>query len=151
MKKVIAISLILASLAVIGFSFTDNKPRERKIILTDKAPKPIGPYSQAVMVDNTLYVAGQVGFTLDGKLDSTTIETEVHQALKNIKAIVEAAGMNMQQVVKSTLYVKDLKNWTKINEVYGQYFQTDPPARETVQIADLPKGAHFEISVIAVK
>jgi 2-iminobutanoate/2-iminopropanoate deaminase len=150
MKKMLPFGLTIITLIIIGFSFTD-KPGERRIILTDKAPKPIGPYSQAILVDNTLYVAGQVGLTLEGKLDSTSIEMECQQALKNIKAIVEAAGMSMQQVVKSTLYVNDLKNWTKINNVYGQYFQTDPPARETVQIAGLPKGAHFEISVVAVK
>ena len=150
MKKIVSVGLIVLGIFIAGSTLPD-KSSERKIILTDKAPKPIGPYSQAIFVDNTLYVAGQVGFTLEGKLDSTNIETEVHQALKNVKAIVEAAGLSMQQVVKSTLYVKDLKNWSKINEVYGTYFTKDPPARETVQIADLPKGAHFEISVIAVK
>ena len=150
MKKfVIAVSSILL-LGVVVFSFTDKSP-VREIILTKKAPMPIGPYSQAIKVGNTLYVAGQVGFTLDGKLDSTSIETEVTQALNNIKAIVEAAGMTMQQVVKSTLYVKDLKNFSKINEIYATYFPKDPPARETIGVAALPKGAHFEISVVVVK
>ena len=150
MKKIflLFISAILVTIGI--FSFADKTP-ERLVILTDKAPKPIGPYSQAIKVGNTLYVAGQVGFTADGKPDSTSIENECKQALNNVKAIVEAAGMNMQQVVKATLYVTDLKNFSKINEVYGTYFPQNPPARETVQVAALPKGMHFEISVIAVK
>ena len=98
-----------------------------------------------------MYVAGQIGFTIEGKLDSSSVENECKQALNNVKAIVEAAGMNMQQVVKATLYVTDLKNFSKINEVYATYFPQNPPARETVQVAALPKGARFEISVIAVK
>lgn len=150
MKKIflLFISAILVTIGI--FSFADKTP-ERLVILTDKAPKPIGPYSQAIKVGNTLYVAGQVGFTTDGKPDSTSIENECRQALNNVKAIVEAAGMNMQQVAKATLYVTDLKNFAKINEVYGTYFPQNPPARETIQVAALPKGMHFEISVIAVK
>lgn len=143
--------LISAILITVGiFSFADKTPT-REIILTDKAPKPIGPYSQAIKVGNTLYVAGQVGFTPEGKLDTSSVENECKQALNNVKAIVEAAGMNMQQVVKATLYVSDLKNFSRINEVYGTYFPQNPPARETVQVAALPKGARFEISVVAVK
>lgn len=150
MKRIILL-FVSAVLATIGiFSFADKTPT-REIILTDKAPKPIGPYSQAIKMDNTLYVAGQVGFSVDGKADTCSIENECKQAMNNIKAIVEAAGMNMQQVVKATLYVKDLKNFSKINEVYATYFPQNPPARETVQVAALPKGMHFEISVIAVK
>jgi 2-iminobutanoate/2-iminopropanoate deaminase len=150
MKRIflIFVSAILVTIGI--FSFADKTP-ERLVILTDKAPKPIGPYSQAIKVGNTLYVAGQVGFTTEGKLDTSSVENECRQAINNVKAIVEAAGMNMQQVVKATLYVKDLKNFSKINEVYGTYFPQNPPARETVQIAALPKGANFEISVIAVK
>ena len=150
MKRIILL-FISAVLVTIGiFSFADKTP-ERLVILTDKAPKPIGPYSQAIKVGNTLYVAGQVGFTPEGKLDTSSVGNECKQALNNVKAIVEAAGMNMQQVVKSTLYVRDLRNFSKINEIYGTYFPSNPPARETVQIAGLPKGANFEISVIAVK
>lgn len=150
MKKTILL-FISAILITVGiFSFADKTP-SREIILTKNAPAPIGPYSQAIKVGNTLYVAGQVGFTPEGKLDTSSVENECKQALNNVKAIVEAAGMNMQQVVKATLYVTDLKNFSKINEVYGTYFPQNPPARETVQVAALPKGAHFEISVIAVK
>lgn len=150
MKKTILffISAILITVGI--FSFADKTP-SREIILTKNAPAPIGPYSQAIKVGNTLYVAGQVGFTIEGKLDTGSVENECKQAINNVKAIVEAAGMNMQQVVKATLYVTDLKNFSKINEVYATYFPQNPPARETVQVAALPKGARFEISVIAVK
>ncbi len=150
MRKILLNIALVIFLIAMAFAFADKTPG-REIILTKNAPAPIGPYSQAIKVGNTLYVAGQVGFTPEGKLDSTSIETEVTQALNNIKAIVEAAGMSMQQVVKSTLYVKDLKNFSKINEIYATYFPNDPPARETIGVAALPKGAHFEISVVAVK
>lgn len=150
MRKTILYLISAILITVVIFSFADKTPT-REIILTDKAPKPIGPYSQAIKVGNTLYVAGQVGFTLEGKLDTSSVDNECKQALNNVKAIVEAAGMNMQQVVKATLYVTDLKNFSKINEVYGTYFPQNPPARETVQVAALPKGARFEISVVAVK
>lgn len=150
MKKIILL-FVSAVLVTIGiFSFVEKTPA-REVILTERAPKPIGPYSQAIKVGNTLYVAGQVGMTPDGKMDTSSVENECKQALNNVKAIVEAAGMNMQQVVKATLYVKDLKNFSRINEVYGAYFPQGAPARETVQISALPKGANFEISVIAVK
>lgn len=150
MKRVVLLfcSAVLATIGIL--SFADKSP-ERVIILTDKAPKPIGPYSQAIKVGNTLYVAGQVGLTTEGKLDTSSVQSECKQALNNVKAIIEVAGMSMQHVVKATLYVKDLKNFDKINEIYGTYFPQNPPARETVQIAALPKGANFEISVIAVK
>lgn len=150
MRKVLIFIPIIALFITLLFAFADKSPA-REIILTKNAPAPIGPYSQGIKVGNTLFVAGQVGLTPEGKLDTASIEVEVKQALNNIKAIVEAAGMNMQQVTKSTLYVKDLKNFSKINEIYGTYFVKDPPARETIGVASLPKGAHFEISVIAVK
>jgi 2-iminobutanoate/2-iminopropanoate deaminase len=150
MKRGIIILFCLLLAAIFIFAFSDNRSN-REIILTKNAPQPIGPYSQAIKVGNTLYVAGQVGLTADGKLDTTSIENECRQALNNVKAIVEAAGMNMKEVVKATLFLKDLKNFQKINEVYATYFPKDPPARETVQISALPKGANFEISVIAVK
>jgi 2-iminobutanoate/2-iminopropanoate deaminase len=150
MKRIVILTFSLLVLGLLVFAFTDNKPA-REIILTKNAPQPIGPYSQAIKVGNTLYVAGQVGFTPEGKLDTSSIEIECRQALNNVKAIIEAAGMNMQQVVKATLYVKDLKDFSKINEIYASYFPKDPPARETVQVSALPKGANFEIAVIAVK
>jgi 2-iminobutanoate/2-iminopropanoate deaminase len=125
--------------------------QNKEVILTGKAPAPIGPYSQAIKAGNTLYVAGQVGLKKDGRLDSTSIENEATQALQNIKVILEAAKMNLKHVVKSTVYVTDLGNFKKINEIYATFFPENPPARETVEVKALPKGAHIEISVIAVK
>lgn len=150
MKRILLL-FVSAVLVTIGiFSFVEKSP-PREVIFTDKAPKPIGPYSQAIKAGNTLYVAGQVGLSTEGKMDTSSVESECRQALNNVKAIVEAAGMSMQHVVKATLYVKNLKDFSRINEVYGTYFPQGAPARETVQISALPKGANFEISVIAVK
>lgn len=96
-----------------------------------------------------LYVSGQIGFNAEGKIDSSSIETECKQVMENIKAIVEAAGLKMNDIAKATIYTTDLKNFERINVVYKTYFTTNPPARETVEVSALPKGAHVEISVIA--
>lgn len=124
---------------------------KREVVYTKLAPTPIGPYSQAIKTDNMLYVSGQIGLNAEGKLDSTSIETECKQVMENIKAVVEASGLKMSNVVKSTIYTTDLKKFSQINEVYKTYFPNDPPARETVQVVALPKGAHVEISVMAEK
>ena len=127
---------------------TKNK---HEVVFTKLAPSPIGPYSQAIKTDHMLYVSGQIGLNTEGKLDSTSIELECKQVMENIKAIVEASGSKMSDIVKSTIYTTDLKKFSQINEVYKTYFPNNPPARETVQVAALPKGAHIEISVIAEK
>lgn len=127
---------------------TKNK---HDVVFTKSAPTPIGPYSQAIKTDNMLYVSGQIGINAEGKLDSTSIDVECKQVMENIKAVVEAGGLKMSNIVKSTIYTTDLKNFSKINDVYKTYFLSDPPARETVQVVALPKGAHVEISVIAEK
>jgi 2-iminobutanoate/2-iminopropanoate deaminase len=150
MKKLIPVLAITFIILALLFSFSDQVT-SRQVIFTPNAPKPIGPYSQGIFVGNTLYVAGQVGLTAAGKLDTSSIANECTLALKNVKAIIEAAGLNMGHIVKATLYIKDLKNFQTINEVYGTYFTQNPPARETIQVAALPKGANIEISVIAVK
>ncbi|MBI4931350.1 MAG: RidA family protein [Bacteroidetes bacterium] len=122
------------------------------IIYTDKSPKPIGPYSQAVMRGNALFVSGQVAFVPStGELDTSSIENETKQVMENIKAIVEEAGMKMSDVVKATIYLSDMNNFSRMNEVYGKYFKENPPARETVQVSALPKKVNVEISVIAIK
>ena len=121
----------------------------RPVIFTKLAPAPIGPYSQAIKTNGTLYVSGQIGLRPDGAMDSTSIENECTQVLNNIKAIVEAAGMKMNNISKSTIYLTDLKNFAKVNDVYKTYFPLNPPARETIEVKALPKGAHLEISVIA--
>jgi 2-iminobutanoate/2-iminopropanoate deaminase len=125
---------------------------QTKVIYTENAPKPIGPYSQAILSGQTLYVSGQIAIiTETGQIDTSSIENETDLVLKHIGSILKAAKMDYKDVVKSTIFTTDLKNFAKINEIYAQYFGTDPPARETVQISKLPKNVHIEISVIAVK
>ena len=121
---------------------------KRVVVFTDKAPKPIGPYSQAIKTEESLFVSGQIAIKPDGNMDTLNIESECRQVMENIKAIVEAGGYKMNQVVKTTIYTTDLKKFNQINEVYKTYFTADPPARETVQVSALPKGAHLEISVM---
>lgn len=144
MGKKIALTLFVT---VLFFAFTGKDHKE--VIFTKLAPAPIGPYSQAIKSGGTLYIAGQIGLKVDGTFDSTSIENETMQTLNNIKAIVEAAGMTMDNVCKATIYTADLKNFSKINEVYKTYFKLNTPARETVEVKALPKNAHVEISVIA--
>lgn len=127
---------------------TKNK---HEVVFTKLAPLPIGPYSQAIKTDHMLYVSGQIGLNTEGKLDSSSIEVECKQVMENVKAIIEASGLKLSNIVKATIYTTDLKKFSQINEVYKTYFLSNPPARETVQVAALPKGAHVEISVIAEK
>lgn len=122
----------------------------KKIITTDKAPAPIGPYSQAVMVNNMLYVSGQIAINpANGQLVLDNIIEETQQVMNNLKAILEAAGMDFNNVIKSTIFLKDMNQFSSMNEVYGAFFKSDFPARETVQVAALPKFVNVEISVVA--
>ena len=125
----------------------------KQIIKTSKAPTPIGPYNQAVMSGNTLYISGQIPLDPDnGQLIEGDIQKETHQCMKNLKAILEEAGMGFEQVVKTSIFVKDMHQFALINEAYAQYFNADTaPARETVEVANLPKFVNVEISMIAVK
>ena len=125
---------------------------QTKIIYTEKAPKPIGPYSQAVMRGNALFVSGQVAIVpATGELDTSSIENETKLTMENIKAIVEAAGMKMSDIVKTSIFLIDMDNFSKVNAVYANYFPENPPARETVQVSALPKKVNVEISVIAIR
>ncbi len=123
----------------------------KKIIFTEKAPVPIGPYNQAVLAGNTLYTSGQIAINpANGNLVTDNIETETTQVMENIKAILEEAGMSFENVVKSTIFIMNMNDFGSINEVYGSYFnEKTAPARETVQVACLPKNVNIEISVIA--
>lgn len=115
------------------------------------APKPIGPYSQAVRVGNTLYVSGQIPLNPQtGALVVDTIENATHRVMQNIKALVEVAGLTLSDVVKVSIFIKDMQDFAKINEVYATYFTGDFPARETVQVSELPMGVPIEISCIAI-
>ena len=120
-------------------------------IITDKAPKAVGPYSQAIIDGNLIFTSGQIHLTSDGKLVQGSIEDQVHQIMKNLQAVLEAAGVSFADVVKTTIYVTDMSTYGKVNEVYGSYFSDPFPARETVCVKELPLGAKLEISMIAVK
>lgn len=125
----------------------------KKIIYTDLAPKPIGPYSQAILVGNTLYVSGQIAIDpKTGELNMANIEEETHRVLDNLMAILKAADMDSSHVVKCSVFVKDMKQFAAINAVYATYFPAEgAPARETVEVANLPKFVNVEISCIAFK
>lgn len=124
----------------------------KKIIRTDAAPAPIGPYSQAVQVGNTLYVSGQIAIDpATGQMVTINIIKETNQVMHNIGAILKAAGMDYSNIIKTSIFILDMNNFSTVNEVYGEYFSTDFPARETVQVSRLPKDVNVEISVIAVK
>jgi|TARA_B110000967_G_scaffold208968_1_gene263080 2-iminobutanoate/2-iminopropanoate deaminase len=125
----------------------------KTIITTAKAPQPIGPYSQAVLVGNTLYTSGQIALHPEsGELVMETIEEETTQVMKNLKAVLEAADMTFENVIKASIFISDMNSFGAINAVYGQYFQeATAPARETVEVANLPKFVNVEISVIAIK
>lgn len=125
----------------------------KKIINTPNAPAPIGPYNQAILSGNTLYTSGQIALnhiTMELVMDNIKVET--HQVMKNLKAVLEAADMTFENVIKSSIFISDMNNFTKINEVYASYFnEATAPARETIEVANLPKFVNVEISVIAVK
>lgn len=122
------------------------------IINSNQAPAPIGPYSQATLANGILYVSGQIALdATSGDLINNDIEAETHQVMKNLQAILKEAGMGFENVLKCTIFVKDLNNFGRINETYGSYFTTNPPARETVEVSRLPKDVNVEISCIATK
>jgi 2-iminobutanoate/2-iminopropanoate deaminase len=122
----------------------------RDIVLTDRGPKPIGPYSQGVKANGFLYMSGQVALDpKTGEMTGTEIKEQTERVMSNIKGILEAAGSNLHHVVKTTVFLKDMNDFAAMNEVYGRYFTAAPPARSTVQVARLPKDALVEIEVIA--
>lgn len=121
------------------------------IIHSADAPAPIGPYSQAVFRNNTLYVSGQIALdSKTGNLLSGSIEEETHQVMRNLEAILVAGKLTFSNVVKCSIFVRDMNHFARINEVYGSYFPSNPPARETVEVSRLPKDVNVEISCIAV-
>lgn len=124
----------------------------KKIIFTENAPAPIGPYNQAVLKGNTLYTSGQIAINpTNGELVTESIEAETKQVMDNMKSVLEAAGMTFENVVKSTIFIMNMNDFGAINTVYGSYFNEETaPARETVQVAGLPKNVNVEISMIAI-
>lgn len=125
----------------------------KKIIKTSKVPAPIGPYNQAILSGNTLYTSGQIAIDpSSGKLKIGTIKEETSLVMENMKAVLAAANMTFENVVKTSIFISDMTNFSEINEVYGSYFNEESaPARETVEVANLPKFVNVEISMIAVK
>ncbi|WP_435254641.1 Rid family detoxifying hydrolase [Tenacibaculum sp. A30] len=125
----------------------------KKIITTSKAPAPIGPYNQAVLSGNTLYTSGQIAINPEtGELVLDSIEAETEQVMQNMKEVLAAADMTFENVIKTSIFISDMHNFSKINAVYGEYFDdATAPARETVEVANLPKFVNVEISMIAVK
>jgi 2-iminobutanoate/2-iminopropanoate deaminase len=125
----------------------------KKIITTSKAPAPIGPYNQAVLSGNTLYTSGQIAINPEnGELVLDSIKVETKQVMENMKEVLAAAEMTFENVIKTSIFISDMNNFSEINAVYGSYFNEETaPARETVEVANLPKFVNVEISAIAIK
>ncbi|MFB6257610.1 MAG: Rid family detoxifying hydrolase [Flavobacteriales bacterium] len=126
--------------------------KDRRVISTDEAPQPIGPYEQAVGVNGTYYISGQVALEASsGTMKNENVEAETHQVMKNVGAILEKAGLNYEHLVKCTIFLTDLNSFSKVNEVYGRFFNEMTPARECIEVSKLPKGATVEIAAIAAE
>jgi len=124
----------------------------KTIINTPQAPAPIGPYNQAVLSGNTLYMSGQVCIDpVTGELKNGSIEEETEQVMKNVEAVLAAGGMKFENVVKTTIFLTSMADFPVVNEIYGRFFPNNPPARSTVAVAGLPKGVNVEIEVVAYK
>ena len=124
----------------------------KSVVYSENAPEPIGPYSQAIQAGNILFVSGQIAIQrATGKIITTTIEEETNQVMENLGGVLKAAGMNFSNIVKTSIFLKDMNNFPQVNGIYGRFFAQDPPARETVEVARLPKDVNVEISCIAVK
>lgn len=125
---------------------------ERATVNTDNAPTPVGPYSQAVVCGGFVFCSGQIALEPGtGALVDRDIESETARVMENLRAVLEAAGSSLERVVKTTIFLRDMGDFTRVNEVYGSYFASNPPARSTVQVAALPKGARVEIECIALR
>lgn len=122
----------------------------KKIVSTKNAPSAIGPYSQAVIAGNLIFTSGQIALSPEnGELINGTLAEEVHQVMRNIEAVLSAAGSSLSEIVKTSIFLKDMNSFGEVNELYASYFKSDYPARETVEVARLPKDVKVEISVIA--
>ena len=142
------VALLIAMCAIVT---TAAHAQARAVVSSDGAPKAIGPYSQAIKVGNMVFLSGQIALDPTGKteLSSLDAEAQTHRAMDNVAAVLSAAGLSMKDIVATTLYLADLKDFEAVNRAYGSYFPSSPPARTTVQVAGLPRGAKIEISAIA--
>jgi len=144
--------LILASLIAFIFITTSGGKMEKKVVYTEKAPKPVGPYSQAIIAGDFIFTAGQI--PIDPKTNQIVqagIKEQTRQVLENLKAVLEEAGATFDDVVKVTVYMRDLNEFSEMNEVYSQYFKNSPPARTTVEVSRLPRDVKIEIDLIALR
>ena len=124
----------------------------KSVVYSENAPEPIGPYSQAILAGNILFVSGQIAIQKStGIIIKGSIEEETIQVMTNLSEVLKAAGMNFSNIVKTSIFLKDMDNFPQVNSVYGRFFTQDPPARETVEVSRLPKDVNVEISCIAVK
>jgi len=147
MKKLMLI--LLVGLLFVG---CENEKAERKVIATENAPKAIGPYSQAIQVENTLYLAGQLGIDpATGKFAGEDFDSQARQALKNHKAILEAAGFSLEDVVQVQVFVTDLNNYSGFNKIYQEFFKSDFPARAVLEVSRIPADGLIEIMMVAQK
>lgn len=122
----------------------------KSVIYSSQAPEPIGPYSQAIKAGNLLFISGQIAIQRSsGNIITSSIEDETKQVMQNIHEILKSAGADFSHVVKSSIFLKDMNNFPRVNEVYGQFFKANPPARETVEVSRLPKDVNVEISCVA--
>lgn len=146
-----SIKIIILSLIFFLSYNCNNNSSMKKIIKTNKAPEPIGPYNQAIEAGEFIFLSGQIGIDVDtGELINENIQAETNQVMRNIESVLKASNRNFDNVVKSTIFLKNLNDFSIVNEVYSQYFKNKiSPARETVEVARLPKDANVEISVIA--
>jgi 2-iminobutanoate/2-iminopropanoate deaminase len=124
----------------------------KTVVYSANAPEPIGPYSQAIQAGNIVFISGQIAIQRSsGNMITANIEDETQQVMQNLDAILKAAGLDFSHVVKTNIFLKDMTNFPKVNEIYGQYFAAQPPARETVEVSRLPKDVNVEISCIAIR
>jgi 2-iminobutanoate/2-iminopropanoate deaminase len=146
MKKCVSMLFALALMTSVSFA------QEKKVVATKEAPQAIGPYSQAIKAGGFVFTAGQIPIDpATGKLIEGDIKAQTERVLKNLSAVLAAAGSNMDRVVKTTVFLKNMSDFPAMNEVYGQFFKNEPPSRSTVQVAALPKDALIEIDAVALE
>jgi 2-iminobutanoate/2-iminopropanoate deaminase len=142
--------ILIPALFIFTFGCNHTK-EERQVISTESAPEAIGPYSQGILAGNTLYAAGQIGLDPEsGEMAGDDLASQTIQTLENLKAVVEAAGMSMEQVVEVQVFLADINDFTQFNELYSEYFSENPPARAVIEASALPRNALVEVKLIAV-
>ena len=146
MKKCLSVLFVLVLMTTVSFA------QEKKVVLTKDAPQPIGPYSQAIKAGGFVFASGQIALDpATGKLIEGDIKAQTERVLKNLSAVLAAAGSSMDRVVRTTVFLKNISDFPAMNEVYGQFFKNEPPSRSTVQVAALPKDSLLEIDVVALQ